>query len=435
MKPTHIFIFLFLVATACAQTPSAPAPEAQQSATANTSAPAVYTLPPDKMAKSEALHTLRVRMLIVGTLWSFLVPLGLLYGGIGARFRDCAEKVSRLRFVQALIFVPLLMLTLAALDFPLGIWQQKVSLQYGLSVESWGSWFLDMLKGQLVMLPVWTILLWLLFALIRKSPRRWWFYTWLIAMPLTALAIFLIPMVIDPIFNNFIPLESRQPHLVEAIEKVTQRGGLSIPRSHMYEMDAAKRYTTLNAYVTGIGASKRVVVWDTTLQKMTQEETLFVFGHEMGHYVLNHIYKGMAVGAVLSFAGLYLLFRICLWMLPRFQRPWKLRGLDDWAALPALLLIAGILQFLGQPLAVGFGRHVEHQADIYGLEVTHGINKNSQESAARAFQALGEQSLSYPNPEGWLVFWYYDHPPIGERLKFAREYDPWGKGGEPEFVK
>jgi Zn-dependent protease with chaperone function len=143
----------------------------------------------------------------------------------------------------------------------------------------------------------------------------------------------------------------------------------------------------------------------------------------------------MAVGAVLSFAGLYLLFRICLWMLPRFQRPWKLRGLDDWAALPALFLIAGILQFLGQPLGAGFSRHVEHQADIYGLEVTHGINRNSQEAAARAFQTLGEQSLSYPNPEGWLVFWYYSHPPDGERLKFAREYDPWGKGGQGEFVK
>src|SRR5258708_23957115 len=99
MKPTHIFIFLFLVATACAQTPSAPAPEAQQSATANTSAPAVYTLPPDKMAKSEALHTLRVRMLIVGTLWSFLVPLGLLYGGARARFFDLPRKISLPRVV------------------------------------------------------------------------------------------------------------------------------------------------------------------------------------------------------------------------------------------------------------------------------------------------------------------------------------------------
>src|SRR5258708_21748345 len=105
MKPTHIFIFLFLVATACAQTPSAPAPQTQQSATANTSAPAVYTLPPDKMAKSEALHTLRVRMLIVGTLWSFLVPLGLLYGGVRARFPDWAGRNTPVCFVQWTILV------------------------------------------------------------------------------------------------------------------------------------------------------------------------------------------------------------------------------------------------------------------------------------------------------------------------------------------
>lgn len=435
MKPACILILLFLIASACAQSPAIPKPEAQQTATASTPAPTAYTLPPDKMAKSEALHTLRLRQLIIGTIWAFLIPLGLLYSGTSARFRDWAEKVSRVRFVQALIFVPLVMLTMAALEIPLSIWQQNVSLRFGLSVQSWGSWFLDVLKGEFVMLPVWTVLLWLLFALIRKSPQRWWFYAWIIAMPLTALAIFLIPIVIDPIFNNFTPLESHQPGLVEAIEKVTQRGGLSIPRSHMYEMDAARRYTTINAYVTGIGASKRVVVWDTTIRKMTREETLFVFGHEMGHYVLNHIYKGMVVGAVLSHIGLYLLFRICGWILPRFQNTWKVRGPDDWAVLPALFLIAGLLQFLGQPLGVGFGRYVEHQADIYGLEVTHGINKNSQEAAARAFQTLGEDSLSYPNPEGWLVFWYYDHPPNGERLRFAREYDPWAKGEAPEFVK
>lgn len=432
MKPALIFVIVFLIATACAQTPP---PEPQQAATASAPAPVTYTLPPDKMAKAEALHTIRVRQLIIGTIWSFLAPLGLLYGGIGARFRDYAEKVSQVRFVQALIFVPLLMLTLAALDLPLEIYRQRVSLQFGLSVESWGSWFLDVLKGQLVILPVWTILLWLLFALIRKSPRLWWFYAWLIALPLIVLVVFLIPVVLDPMFNTFIPLESRQPRLVEAIEKVTQRGGLSIPRSRMYEMDASRRYTTLNAYVTGIGASKRVVVWDTTIRKMTREETLFVFGHEMGHYVLNHIYKGLAVSAVLSLAGLHLLFRIFVLIVPRFQGPWRLRGPDDWATLPALLLIAGVLQFLGQPLAAGFSRHIEHQADIYGLEVTHGINKNSQEAAARAFQVLGEQSLSYPNPEGLLVFWYYDHPANGDRLKFAREYDPWGKGGEAEFVK
>jgi len=294
---------------------------------------------------------------------------------------------------------------------------------------------MDLLKGELVTLAVMTPLLWLLLALIRRSPRRWWVYAWLIALPLMVLVIFLVPLLLDPLFNNFQPLQARQPQLVEAIEKVVQRGGLDIPRNRMYEMDASRKVTTINAYVTGLGASKRVVVWDTTIRKMTQPETLFVFGHEMGHYVLNHIYKGLLLAAVMSFFGLYLFYRIAASMLGRFELRWRLRGLDDWAALPMLFLIFGVLQFLSLPLDNAYSRYIEHQADIYGLEVTREINDHPSDTAARTFQTMGEQSLSYPTPNAWLVFWYYSHPTIAERVRFARDYDPWGKGVNPEYVK
>ncbi|HWZ43250.1 MAG TPA: M48 family metallopeptidase [Candidatus Saccharimonadales bacterium] len=407
-------------------------PAAMQSATAQTTA---YTLPPEKFAQAQALYTLRVRLVIAGTVWDFLLLLGILFSGLAARFRDWAEAVSGWRIVQAVIAVPLLLFTMAALQLPLDLYQHHVSLQYGLSVQSWSSWIGDTLKGELVTVAVVTPLLWLLLTLIRWSPRRWWLYAWLLSLPLMVLVIFLVPMVLDPMFNHFQPLQARQPQLVEAIERVIQHGGLEIPRSRMYEMDASSKVTTLNAYVTGLGASKRVVVWDTTIQKMTQEETLFVFGHEMGHYVLNHIYEGLLLAAVLAFFGFYLLYRIPAWIERRFPLRRQWRGPDDWAALPVLFLIIAALEFLGQPLGSAYSRRLEHQADIYGLEVTHGINANSQEAAARAFQVLGEQSLSYPTPDAWMVFWYYDHPPIGERVKFAHEYDPWSKGVSPKYVK
>jgi Zn-dependent protease with chaperone function len=437
MKPAILILLLLTyisLQAGAAQEPSAAAAQA----TASHAAPVPiteYTLPPDKLAKAQALYTSRVRMLIAGTLWNFLLLAAILYSGLAARFRDWAEAASGRRFVQALIAVPLLWLTLSALQLPLSVWQHRESLQYGLSVQSWGSWFMDILKGQLVMLTVVVPVLWLLLALIRRSPRRWWLYAWLIAQPLIVLIMFLVPLVIDPLFNNFQPLQARQPRLVEALEKVVHAGGLEIPRERMYEMDASRKVTTINAYVTGIGASKRVVVWDTAIQKLSQEETLFVFGHEMGHYVLNHIYKGLVVAAVLSFFGLYLFYRIALCMLGRFQLRWHLRGIDDWAALPMLFLIFGVLQFLGHPLASASSRYMEHQADIYGLEVTHDINDHPAQTAARAFQKLGEDGYSYPAPHPWLVFWYYSHPTIAERVKFAGEYDPWGKGQKPEFVK
>jgi len=383
-----------------------------------------YTLPSEKLAQASELYTLRVRLLVAGTIWNLLLLLGILQSGLAVRIRTWAEGVSRWKFAQAAVVVPCFSIAIAALQFPLSAYQHHVSLEYGLSVQGWGSWMGDLLKGQGVIVAVAIPLLWLFFTLIRRSPRLWWFFAWLLSLPLMVLVLFLVPFVLDPLFNDFRPLQARQPQLVEAIERVVQRGGLNIPRDRMYEMEASSKVTTLNAYVTGLGASKRVVVWDTMIRQMPQPETLFVFGHEMGHYVLNHIYQGLLMAGALSFFGFYLFYRLAGWMLRRFQLRWGLRGLDDWAAVPMMLLLFSVLEFSGQPLASAFSRHLEHQADIYGLEITHGINPDSEEAAAHAFQMLGEQGLSYPEPSPWLVFWYYDHPTIAERVKFAHEYAP-----------
>jgi STE24 endopeptidase len=403
-----------------------------QPASASTTA---YTLPPDKLEKAKALYTLEGRLRIIDPIYSVLILLGLLFFGIAARYRNWAESVSRWRFVQAFIFVPLLSITISVLGLPLRIYAHHVSLQYGLSVQGWSSWFVDFLKGEGVSSVVMVVLLWILTTVIRKSPRHWWFYSWLAMLPILVFLVFVAPVIIDPIFNKFEPLEQKQPRLVEAIETVVQRGGLSIPRSRMYEMKASEKVTTLNAYVTGFGSSKRVVVWDTTIEKMTTPETLFVFGHEMGHYVLNHIIYGLILGAIGLLIGLYLIYRLSGWVLKRFQQRWHIRELGDWAALPMIFLLFSILGFFAEPITNVVSRHFEHEADVYGLEVTHGINPNSQEAAAHAFQVLGELSLDYPYPSKFVVLWYYDHPAISDRVRFAHEYDPWSKGQAPKYVK
>lgn len=394
-----------------------------------------YTLPPDKLAKSKALYDLRTKLLFIDTGYSLLVLLALLALGIAAKYRDWAERVAKRRFVQALIFVPLLLVTLTVLGLPLDAYQQHISREYGLSVQGWGSWFGDVAKGQAVSLIMFTLVIWGVTSLIRKSPRRWWFYTWLVAMPVTVFVVFLAPLVLDPLFNNFEPLDKTNPQLVDAIERVAARAGQDIPRNRIFLMDASKKVTTLNAYVTGFGPSKRIVVWDTTLKNATIPETLFIVGHEMGHYVLNHVAIGMASLAVGMFFGFYLLYAIANWAFPRFQQRWHMRGLSDWAAVPMLLLIFSILNIVAEPISSAIGRQIEHNADIYGLEVTHGINPNSQEAAAHAFQILGELALSYPYPNNFFVFWYSDHPPIRDRVPFAYNYDPWSKGEQPKYVK
>src|SRR5579884_566660 len=430
-----LFCFAAVPQKAISQAAAAPAASPSPVVAQPSAQTTEYTLPPDKLAKSKALYDLRGKLRIVGAIYGLLVLFGLLYFGIAARFRDLAEASGKNRFVQALIFAALFLAITTALQLPLDAYQQNISLQYGLSVQGWGSWFGDLLKELVLSLIIFTLAAWGVTWAIRKSPTRWWFYVWLVAIPVIIFLVFISPILIDPLFNKFEPLDKNNPQLVTAIQQVTQKGGLEIPRDRMFLMKASEKVTTLNAYVTGFGPSKRVVVWDTTIKNATTPETLFVFGHEMGHYVLNHIVIGIAGTAIGLFIGFYLLYRIANWAFPRFQQRWHMRELSDWSALVMLILIFSILGTISAPLSNGFSRQMEHNADVYGLEVTHGINANSQEAAAHAFQVLGELSLSYPYPSRLVVFWYADHPPIPDRVKFAHNYDPWDKGEQPKYVK
>jgi Zn-dependent protease with chaperone function len=198
---------------------------------------------------------------------------------------------------------------------------------------------------------------------------------------------------------------------------------------------ASRKTNEINAYVTGIGASKRVVIWDTLIQKTTSDETLFVVGHELGHYVLGHVVKGFLAGAAALLVALYFLFRGLYWALDRWGHEWKISGAEDWASLAVLLLLLQVLLFFSSPAINWFSRMDEHAADVYGLEVTHGLIPNSPEVAAHAFQALGELDLSDPNPPPFITFWLYSHPPVAERLVFAHTYDPWSKGQKPKYVQ
>jgi Zn-dependent protease with chaperone function len=331
--------------------------------------------------------------------------------------------------------VPPLLLLLAVLNLPFDIYQHHTYLQYGISVQGWGSWMWDWAKSQLVLFAIFSPITWLLYLIIRVSPRRWWFYFWLASIPIAIFITFVAPVVLEPVFNKYEPLEKTNPALVKAIQEVTQRGGLEIPPERMFEMKASEKVTDYNAYVSGIGATKRVVVWDTTEHDMTRPEIMFVFGHEMGHYVLGHIWKGLLFTEALLLIGFYVLYRVAKWATAGWGQRLSIREVGDWASLPLLLLIVTALSFVSTPIGSTFSRYLEHQADVYGLEVVHGLVPNSSQVAAVAFQKLGEKSLDYPYPNQFLVFWAYNHPSIPDRLLFSLAYKPWDEGKPTEFVK
>jgi STE24 endopeptidase len=394
-----------------------------------------YTLSHERQAKavaySRAGYTLYFVSYFLGGFFLFLI----LRLGWAAKFRDMAENVSDKKWVQGFVFVPLLFLTLDVLDLPLSLYWHSLSLHYQQSVQSWSSWFWDWTKGELINVGFGIVLVLLLFAVMRRSPRRWWLYFWFPAVLILLGVIVITPMVIDPLFNKFEPLSNQHPDLVASIEKLTNHAGVPIPPDRIFLMMASQKTNAINAYVTGLGTSKRVVIWDTTLQKTTNDESLFIVGHELGHYVLGHVWQGFLLGAGGLLLALYLLFRGLHWAMDRWARDWKLYGQEDWASLAALLLLLQVLLFVSSPVISGYSRMQEHAADVYGLEVIHGLVPDSEEVAAHAFQVLGEIDLSDPNPPPFVTFWLYSHPPLAERLVFAHSYDPWTKGKTPKYVK
>jgi STE24 endopeptidase len=421
-----------------AQQPQGQAPTSTQTAPPSPAAPKQvqgYTLSPAQEAQAIAYARARHELYFIDVVYGLLLLVLLLHLRVAPNYRDWTANLSDSRFLQTIVFGGLLLLTIDVLSLPTAMWGHQLALRYQQSIQGWGSWFGDWAKSEAVEVTIGGLVVWILYTVIRKSPRRWWFYFWIAAVPLIILGAVAEPLIFEPLFFRFTPLASSQPQLAARIESVVRRAGLDIPQSRMFEMNASMKLKAVNAYASGLGATKRVVVWDTSIQRMTEDEILYVFGHEMGHYVLGHVRNGIVFACTVLLFFLYLGYRGVHRMLARYGEPWAIRGVDDLASLPVLLLLFSIFGFLFTPISNAYSRHLEHQADQYGLEVIHGLVPDAPVVAAHSFQILGEVDLEEPNPSTAVKIWFYNHPPLDERMRFAQTYDPWSQGRAPEFVK
>jgi len=386
-----------------------------------------YKLPPGKYQRAVAYSHWQYAMHFLGVLWTVGTLVVILNLRVAPRLRNWAQHISGRRLLQAALFVPGLMLVLNLPHLPLEMFGHWLDRRYDQSIQGWISWLWDWTKGELLGFVIAIVLAWILYGSIRRSPRGWWLHFWLASLPLLVFLLFIQPLLIEPMFFEFKPLGETQPALVDALLKVVGRGGLTIPADRMYEMKASEKLNSLNAYVSGIGSSKRVVVWDTTIAKMTAPQIQLVFGHEMGHYVLNHVPKEIAIFAVLLLLALLATYHGMNWALERWGPRLEIRGVEDWASLPLLILICTLAVFVAEPIANTVSRYFEHQADIYAIEVTFGLIPPAAQTGAETFQVLGETGLAEPDPNPLIKFWLYDHPSISERVRFAQQYDPWSR--------
>jgi Zn-dependent protease with chaperone function len=424
--------------TAAQQTSAHPAATQSALASAQQSGQA-YMLPPDKLAKAIALNRIRNILDIVSGLWGIAVLWLLLEIHLAAGLEAWAANTFRRRWQQGLLFFAVLLVLITLANLPIDIFGHHVSKEYGISIQGWGGWLVDQAKalGLLILFgaPVMLLFNWI----VRRWPRRYWFGIWLVTLPLLVLVLFVSPLL-EPIFNTYEPLTKNHGALVDKLETVVARTGTNIPPDRMFLMIASTKTNGLNAYVNGIGATKRIVVWDTTAGRIPDDEVMFVFGHESGHYVLNHIPKMLAISAI----GLFFIFWACAafagWLAGRFGASWGLQASDPGAAplstragFAVLLFAITVAGFVLEPVDNTMSRYFEHQADVYGQEAIHTLVPDPQKTAVAGFQALGEAWLEDPNPSPFIEFWEYNHPSVKNRANFAAQYDPWANGGHGEF--
>jgi Zn-dependent protease with chaperone function len=422
-------------------------PAPAQPAAASTVAPTqpastqAYNLPPDKLAKAIALSHIRLALEIVGSLWGLAFLWLLLSLRWAAGLAAWAERVLRRRWMQGLLFFAAYIVISSLADLPLDAIGHAVSRHYGISVQGWAGWCGDLAKGLGLSLVFGSLILLFFNWIVRVSPRRYFAWIWLVTLPLILISIFASPLIIDPLFNKFEPLIKTHPALVAKLESVVARTGTNIPPERMFLMKASEKSNGLNAYVTGIGASKRFVMWDTATDRLPDDEVLFIFGHESGHYVLNHIPKQLAG----SFAGTFFVLWACAgfagWLVRRFGARWQLVSPYGSAPLASrqgflvLLFTLSVASLILQPAGSTFSRHFEHEADVYGQEAIHGLVADPQKTAVSAFNHLGEAWLEDPDPNRFVEFWTYSHPSVQRRANFAAHYDPWANGGHGKFFE
>ena len=393
-----------------------------------------YSLDPADLAKAQHLSSVYETLHFTDRGWEFLSLLLLLGFGAVARMRDIAVRFSGNRWAQGYSFLLMFLLATAVLTLPLDLYGHSLSLRYGLSVQGWPSWFADEAKMFALTWMIGGLLLMLLFWIIRKLPRTWWLAFWCVSIPIVLFGIFVAPYI-EPLFFKYQPLQQSNPALVAQLEQVVAKGHMNIPPERMFLMKASEKLTTLNADVEGFGASKRVVVWDTTIAKMSPDEIVFVFGHESGHYVLGHIVSTVFFTFGILFVALYVGYLFVQGAVRRFGPSWGISSQNDWATLAVLLLAFSLFGTLLEPIENAYSRTHEHAADVYGQEAIHGLVPNPEATAVGAFNVLGKTSFADPNPSPLYEFWTYSHPSIGRRAAFSKAYDPWLPGMEPKYFK
>ena len=388
------------------------------------------TVPPDKKVRSDAYFEGGYWLQFWDFLFGAAVTIFLLQSRLSARMRDWAARVSSWRGVQDLIYFILFLLTVSMIQFPLLVYEGYVrEHKYGLATQAFGPWIGDQLIGLAVTGVLGGIAVMVLCWVVRRLGKNWWVWGAVASIVLLAFTILVAPVYIAPLFNTFKKLEN--PKIRDPILSLARANG--IPVTEVYEVDASKQSTRVSAYVSGFLGSERIVLNDNLLNRCTPEEIQSVMGHEMGHYVLHHVYKDVLFYGVLFLVGFAFLNWGMHWALARWGDRWGVHEITDVAALPLAALLLSIFFFVLIPLTNSWTRTQEYEADIFGLNAAR-----QPDGEALVDLKLGDYRKLDPSPIEEMIF--YDHPSGRTRITAAMRWKaenmsvlpPGTKAGGPQ---
>ncbi|RKX21528.1 MAG: hypothetical protein DRP35_04065 [Candidatus Zixiibacteriota bacterium] len=337
----------------------------------------------------------------------------ILFTSLSAKLRTWAQ-IAKKKFFIVWLFLIFLLLTDYLFNLPFNIYRNFiVETNYGFMNQSVWGWLGEDLLSLLVTAIFGIIPFWFLYLTIERL-KKWWLWFAGGAIPFIILSIVIAPVFISPLFNDFNELEDKQ--LESEILTLASKAG--IEGSNVFQVNASKQSSKINAYVTGLFNTKRIVLYDTMIDNFSYDEIKFVMGHEMGHYVLHHIWKTVPLIILMLIFVLWFTNKTIHAVINKFKKRFKFEKLSDIASMPLILIYISVISFFTNPVINTLSRHHEHEADTYGME----ISEVDGETAAIAFDKLSVFNLSDPDPHPVIEFWFYSHPSLTKRMEFVRSY-------------
>jgi len=369
-------------------------------------------IPAEARARSDAYFEGGYWLILWDFLYGVVVALLLLNLRWSAKMRDVAERVTRFKPVHTMVYWAEYLVLTTILLFPLEVYEGYFrEHKYGLATQTFGPWLNDEFKGLLVNLVLGAIITALLFGVVRRLPRTWHIWGAVATMLFYVFVVLIAPVYLVPIFNKVTKLND--PKVTQPILSLARANGIAA--KDVYQVDASRQSTRMSANVSGFGHTMRITMNDNLLRRGSPEEIQAIMGHEMGHYVLNHVYKLMMFFLILVVVFFSLLRWALDWSLARWGEKWKIRGITDLAVVPVVILLASIFVLVLTPVLNTYIRVQEYEADMYGLNASR-----QPDGEAQADIHLGEyRKMSPGRLEEWV---FYDHPSGRSRIYAAMRW-------------